>query len=302
MENTTKKMTSTDAIVRMVSAINNDNDGDFYKIVHDFAATLAHGGENRHRILSAIKLKPMRLRRLDDLPHNIKNLLIQGKNEDENVFLTYAIKAFIETLLVEWQHADVYRMHNISPRNKILLHGPTGNGKTTIARHIARRSGLPFIEINSDLVIDSHLGATSGNIYNIIDSIREPSVLFWDEVDSIGSKRGGDIRAAGHENDRMVNSILVNLQKLDDNVIFIGATNRMDVLDAAFLRRFDVKLEVPAPTRQELQRYFFQLMDHYNLREQILGMGLEGINSYSDAKLRATEEARKFLLKSVSNQ
>jgi SpoVK/Ycf46/Vps4 family AAA+-type ATPase len=300
MENKTKKMTSTDVIVRMVNAINNDNDSDFYKAVHEFANTLAYGGDNRHRIQSAIKLKPMRLRKLDDLPSNIKNLLIQGGNEEENVFLTETIRAFIETLLIEWQHTEVYRMHNISPRNKILLHGPTGNGKTTIARYIARRSGLAFVEINSDLVIDSHLGVTSGNIYNIISSINEPSVLFWDEVDSIGAKRGGDNRAAGMENDRMVNSILVNLQKLDDNVIFIGATNRMDALDAAFLRRFDVKLEVPAPTKQELQRYFLQLMDHYNLREQILGMGLEGINSYSDAKLRATESARQFLLKSFS--
>lgn len=298
MDNTAKKMTSTDAIVRMVKAINDDKDGDFYKVVHEFAATLAHGGDNRLRILSAIKMKPERLRKLDNLPNNIKSLLIQGNNEEENVFLTDGIKAFIETLLIEWQHVEVYRMHNISPRNKILLHGPTGNGKTTIARYIARRSGLAFVEINSDLVIDSHIGATSANIYNIIRSINEPSVLFWDEIDSIGSKRGGDSRAAGYENDRMVNSILVNLQKLDDNVIFIGATNRMDVLDAAFLRRFDVKLEVPAPTKHELQGYFLQLMDHYKLREHVLGMSLDGINSYSDAKLRATELARSFLLKS----
>lgn len=298
MDNKTKKMTSTDAIVRMVKAVNDDNDGDFYKVVHEFATTLAHGGDNRHRILSAIKMKPERLRKLDDLPNNIKKLLIQGDNKEENVFLTDGIKAFIETLLVEWKHAEVYRMHNISPRTKILLHGPTGNGKTTIARYISRRSGLAFVEINSDLVIDSHMGATSANIYNIIRSINEPSVLFWDEVDSIGSKRGGDNRAAGYENDRMVNSILVNLQKLNDNVIFIGATNRMDVLDAAFLRRFDVKLEVPAPTKHELQGYFLQLMEHYKLREHILGMSLDGINSYSDAKLIATELARSFLLKS----
>ena len=293
-------MTPTDAIVRMVKAINDSNDGAFYKVANEFAETLANGGYSQGRILSALRMKPMRLRRLDDLPHNIKNLLIQGKNEEENVFLTDTIKAFIETLLIEWQHADVYRMHNISPRNKILLYGPTGNGKTTIARYIARRSGLAFIEINADLVIDSHIGGTSGNIYNIINSISEPSVLFWDEVDSIGMKRGGDNRAAGFENDRMTNSILTNLQKLDNNVIFIGATNRMDVLDPAFLRRFDVKLEVPAPTKQELQRYFLQLMDHYNLREHILGMSLDGINSYSDAKLRATELARQFLLKSFS--
>lgn len=65
--------------------------------------------------------------------------------------------------------------------------------------------------------------------------------MFWDEVDTIGRKRGkGNDSAAGMENERMVNSILVNIEKLSNDVIFIGATNRREVLDSAFLRRFDV--------------------------------------------------------------
>lgn len=290
-----KKMTSTDAIVMMIDAFNKESDADFYKVVHQFVDTLS-GGANRSRIMSAVRLKPTKLRRLDDMPANIKKLLLQYKNEEENVFLTKEVNSFIETLLLEWRHIEAYRFHNISLRNKILLYGPTGNGKTTIARYIARKTELPFIEINSDLVIDSHLGVTSSNIHNIINSVNEPCVIFWDEVDSIGTRRSSRDEAAGRENDRMVNSILTNLQKLNENVIFIGATNRMDVLDAAFLRRFDVKLEIPAPTDEQLTDYFLQLMDYYKLREHIKDISLYGINSYSDAKLRATELARQYII------
>lgn len=295
------KMTPTDAIVRMINAVNQDSDADFYRIVHEYADTLTRGGGARSRIVSAVNLKPTRLRRIDQLPSTVKNLLIQGGNKDENVFLIDSVRECIDTLLLEWENAELYRMHNISPRSKLLLHGPTGNGKTTIARYIARKSGLPFVEINSDLVIDSKLGGTSTNIHSVLSSINEPCVLFWDEVDSIGRKRGGRAEAASYENDRMVNSILINLQKMDDNVIFIGATNRMDVLDSAFLRRFDVKLEIPAPTWDQLCEFTIDLIQYYGLTSHI-NPSIRDIKSYSDAKLRVTEEARKYLLKSIEKQ
>lgn len=289
-------MTSTDAIVRMIKAINEDNEADFYQVAHEFCNTLAYGGDNRARITGAIRLKPTRLRRLDNLPSNIKNLIIQGEQKSENVFLTDEISAFIKILLLEWANMESYRVHNIQPRNKILLHGPTGNGKTTIARYIARTTNLPFIEINSDLVVDSHIGQTSGNIHNILSNIQESCILFWDEVDTIGYKRSGNDKAADRENDRMVNSILINMEKLDYNVIFIGATNRLDILDAAFLRRFDVKLEIPLPTLSQKLKYTEQLLEYYTLSEQIAIPSLIDLNSYSEIKLKITELAREYII------
>lgn len=299
MTTSTKKMSPTDAIVMMIDAVNKGDDGKFYQVVTDFTNTLAFGGGNYHRIRNAVRMKPTRLRKIDDLPSNIKTLLIQQGSEDENVFLPPGIHSLIETLLIEWEHAEVYRLHKIPPRHKILLHGPTGNGKTTIAKYIARKSNLPVVEINSDLVIDSKLGGTSGNIYNIMSSITEPCVLFWDEIDSIGSRRGGDGHAAGTENDRMVNSILINLQRLHKNVIFIGATNRMDILDEAFLRRFDIKMEVPAPSLHQLQEYVVQLTKYHNIQDHVMGCSLDGVVNYSDAKLRLTEKIRSFIISKI---
>src|ERR1700690_580506 len=243
-----KKMPPSEAIQRMILSINAGREGDFYKIAEEFAEGLARGGNNRHKIQNAIRQKPVKLRRLDELPHNVKHLLIQSPQKEENVFLNDHVRDFIKALLFEWENKDAYSLHNIPARNKILLHGPTGNGKTTIARYIARKSGLPFVEINSDSVIDSHIGSTSTNIHNIMNTLKEPCVLFWDEIDSIGYKRGGGEDAAAHENSRMVNSILVNIERIENSVVFIGATNRVEVLDSAFMRRFDLKLEIPAPT------------------------------------------------------
>lgn len=291
-----KKMSPTETIRRLILCINEGKDGDFYRIANEFAEGLSHGGNSRYMIRNAIGQRRMALRKLDELPHNVKGLLIQSPNKDENVFLSSGVREFIRVLLHEWEHKDAYNFHNIQARNKILLHGPTGNGKTTIARYMARQFNLPFVEINSDSVIDSHIGSTSSNIYNVLNTIKEPCVLFWDEIDSIGYKRGGGESAAAHENARMVNSILINIERLADSVVFIGATNRAEVLDAAFLRRFDVKVEIATPTTMEKCLFVDQLLTYHKLPVSIYTEDLTTLDSFSDIKNRIVEIGRAYLL------
>jgi SpoVK/Ycf46/Vps4 family AAA+-type ATPase len=239
------------------------------------------------------------MRSLDDLSSALKKLIIPSEVSDKNVFLNESTRYFIETLVLELQHIQAFEFHNIPVRNKILLHGVTGNGKTTIARYIAKRVKLPFIEIKSDEVIDSHLGSTSSNINMIFNQIKEPCILFWDEVDSIGCKRGGDVKnSAGHENDRITNSILINIEKLDRKVIFIGATNRIEILDSAFLRRFDVQFEILAPTADEKQRFVRQLLDYHKLPIEI--NSVEKLQSYSDIENYVINAARDYILSRIN--
>jgi len=292
-----KKITYTDVIVKMIAAINNDKIGDFYAAADEFGRTLSTSGSNRFKILSAIRQKPPKMMRLDQMPSGLKSLLIQGGQREENVFLNEEVGRVIDTLLSEWKNKDVYDLHKIPVRNKILLHGPTGNGKTTIARYIASKSELPFIEINSDSVIDSKLGSTSSNIHSILNSIQEPCVLFWDEIDSIGIKRGkSDSSSASHENDRMTNSFLTNMERLADRVILIGATNRMSVLDAAFLRRFDLKLEIPAPSNLDKAKFLDQLLSYHQLPQSLHDRSLTQLNSFSEIKEKIMEIGRGYLL------
>lgn len=295
-----KKITANDTIVAMLHNINSDKKELFYKAAEDYLWTLARNGSFHHRIKRLIEEKPQRFVQLENLSNDIKKLITPSiVTDNENVFLNDSTKTLLDELILEWKNADVYKYHNLGIRNKLLLHGTTGNGKTTIAKYIAQLAKLPFVEINSDTIVDSHIGNSGNNIWKIFNQINQPCVLFWDEVDTIGRKRGSSDSAAGMENERMVNSILVNIEKMKNEVIFIGATNRREILDSAFLRRFDVQFELTAPDSSEKVRFAKQMIEYYKLPEHFLG-NLDQYNSYSEIKMMFMDLARKFVLSEIS--
>lgn len=297
----TTKLSANDAITLMIKSINQDSKEDFYKVAEKYCSTFVTGSNVAYTIKRAINEKPQRLISLNDLNADLKKLLQPDNSVNDNVYLNPETQNIITEILTEWQNADVYKFHNLTIRNKILLHGPTGNGKTTIARYIAQQSNLPFVQINSDYVIDSHLGRSSTNINKIFNDIKEPCVLFWDEVDTIGRKRGlGTNSAVGMENERMVNSILVNIEKLANTVIFIGATNRKEILDSAFLRRFDILWELPNPTDQEKTAFANQMLAYYKLPQSYM-VPVNNFSNFSEIKNHFTQQARKHVLSQLKN-
>lgn len=295
----TDKISANDLIIKLVHAINTDRKDAFYKVASEYCSTLT-SGHVKTRLNVAISQKPLQMIQIDSLPNEIKNLLEISRVADENTFVDVEIQAMIDELLKEWNNREVLRKHNIPVRNKILFHGETGSGKTTIARYIAKVANLPFIEVKPELVLDSKLGKTSKSISSILSQIKEPCILFWDEIDTIGKKRADSEGSASYENERMVNTILVQLDKLDNNVIFIGATNRKGVLDIAFLRRFDIETEIPIPTNN-FQKYSFakMLLEYYNLPEEISIIPddvLTESKNFAELKSRITEIARTHIL------
>ena len=286
-------------ITLLVKAVNSDNTSDFYRVVEEYQKTLSPTGEYSKQIKRLLNEKPKRLTHLSSLSDDIKKLVVQREVSGEYIFLNEDVQNFISDLLTEWKHADTLRYHNLPLRNKILFHGPTGNGKTTIARHIAQLTDLPFFEVNADIVIDSRIGNSGANIHKIFNQLQMPCVLFWDEVDTIGRARGkGNDSAAGMENERMVNSILVNLEKLSPDVIFIGATNRRDVLDTAFLRRFDCQFELSAPSNSDKARFAQSLISYYKLPFNGSYNSVE-FNNFSEIKLDMVDRARRFILNTI---
>jgi ATP-dependent 26S proteasome regulatory subunit len=115
-----------------------------------------------------------------------------------------------EELIEEQRRADVLRSHGLEPRHRILLAGPPGNGKTSLAEAIAEALSVPLLTVRYEAVIGSFLGETAGRLRRVFDFARTtPSVLFFDEFDVVGKERG-DIHETG-EIKRVVSSLLLQM-------------------------------------------------------------------------------------------
>jgi SpoVK/Ycf46/Vps4 family AAA+-type ATPase len=155
-----------------------------------------------------------------------------------------ACKEFVE----EQQRADLLRSHALEPRNRILLAGPPGNGKTSLAEAIAGELCLPLLVVRYDGVIGSYLGETAVRLARLMEHVRSRRcVVFFDEFDAIGKERGDEHETG--EIKRVVSSLLLNIDALPSYVVVIAATNHAELLDRAVWRRFQLRLELPPPGR-----------------------------------------------------
>ncbi|VVA20417.1 PREDICTED: cell division [Prunus dulcis] len=139
----------------------------------------------------------------------------------------------------------------------VLLHGPPGTGKTLLAKAIAGEAGLPFFAANGTDFVEMFVGVAASRVKDLFASARKfsPSIIFIDEIDAIGSKRGGpDIGGGGAEREQGLLQILTEMdgfKEFTSQVLVIGATNRLDILDPALLRkgRFDKIIRVGLPSK-----------------------------------------------------
>jgi SpoVK/Ycf46/Vps4 family AAA+-type ATPase len=147
----------------------------------------------------------------------------------------------------EYRKWEVLDRHGIPRRQRILLHGPPGCGKTTAAEAIAAEIGLPLVVVRIDAVVSSYLGETASNLHRVFDYIREGSwVLLFDEFDALGKAR--DDPSEHGEVKRVVTAFLQMLDAFRGSSLMLAATNHEQLLDPALWRRFDEVLEFPHPT------------------------------------------------------
>lgn len=138
----------------------------------------------------------------------------------------------------------------------ILLVGPPGTGKTLLARAVAGEAGVPFFSITGSDFMEMFVGVGASRVRDLFNEAKEraPSVIFIDELDSIGRRRGAGVGGGHDEREQTLNQLLSELDGFEpsENVIVLAATNRPDILDPALLRpgRFDRRVTVDKPTMQ----------------------------------------------------
>jgi cell division protease FtsH len=149
-----------------------------------------------------------------------------------------------------------YRRVGAKIPHGVLLSGPPGTGKTLMARAVAGQARVPFFSVSATEFIEMFVGVGAARIRDLFDRAKKvaPSIIFVDEIDSIGRQRSGNVSIGGNdEREQTLNQLLVEMDGFEANqsVIVIAATNRPDILDAALLRpgRFDRRVEVALPDR-----------------------------------------------------
>ena len=172
----------------------------------------------------------------------------------DDLILPETVRRAVSELVEEQHRAGVLRAHGVEPRHRVLLVGPPGTGKTSLAEAIAEAVAVPLFLVRYESMIGSFLGETAARLKRVFDYARTtPCVLFFDEFDAIGKERG-DVHETG-EIKRVVTSLLMQVDELPSYTVVVAATNHPELLDRASWRRFQFRLPLPMPTSADLARY-----------------------------------------------
>jgi SpoVK/Ycf46/Vps4 family AAA+-type ATPase len=163
-----------------------------------------------------------------------------------DLILSLPAERLTQQLIQEQTRADLLRAQGLQPRHRVLLSGPPGNGKSSLAEAIAEAVALPLLTVRYDALVGAYLGETNARLSRLFEYARTmPCVLFFDEFDAIGKERG-DVHETG-EIKRVVSFLLMQIDQLPSYVIVVAATNHAELLDRAVWRRFQLRIEMPAP-------------------------------------------------------
>jgi len=172
----------------------------------------------------------------------------------DDVELAKSAHDALREVLKEHRHRSRLLAHDLRPRARLFFFGPPGCGKTLTARALGTSLGVPTYVVRFDALVGSYLGQTSirlREVFRFAES--QPSVIVIDEIDAVGRHRGrtGDVG----EMDRVVNSLMQQLELVQPATMLIAASNLAEHLDPALLRRFDFTLEFPRPSRSQLSDF-----------------------------------------------
>lgn len=166
-------------------------------------------------------------------------------------------RILLERFFKEHRHKEMLKENNLTISHKLFLYGPPGNGKTSLASAIAKKMDLPFFIVKLSGVVDSLLGATSKNLSELFDKLKnQDCVLLLDELESLlFSREGLSGDSASKENINIVSSLLQCIDKAPDNIILVTATNNDKLIDHAVKRRFNHIINIGSITQDGIKKY-----------------------------------------------
>lgn len=209
---------------------------------------------------------------LFELPADLKDILIC-----EDVSMSFYEKRYYVTDVQQKLAEKIFRMSDVSQKlmemqipykNATLLYGPPGTGKTMFGKYIAYKKEIPFCYLNFSRVVDSYMGVTSRNIAKAFAyAASNPCVFLLDEVDAISCNRANNLNSgADKEIGRVTITLMQEFDKLPNDVIVLAATNRLDILDKAFISRFPIKQEMLPFTESESRQMVEKFLDDIGYR------------------------------------
>jgi len=171
--------------------------------------------------------------------------------------LNFQIEQIKEVIELPIKFPEIFDSLGVTQPKGVLLHGPPGTGKTLLARAVAYHAGCTFIRLSGSELVQKYIGEGSRMVREVFLMAKEnsPSIIFMDEVDSIGSSRGNNLNSGSDS--EVQRTMLELLNQLDgfhanNNIKILMATNRIDILDPALIRpgRIDRKIKIPNPNTE----------------------------------------------------
>lgn len=248
--------------------------------VYNYANVLADNLEKEgdlsfsKKIRSVLTQKKHRMASLDEFATKPVDLesrmdivdITYPRNSFEQLILSSFVEGEILEFISSYQKRDEILRAGVDMVSSLLLYGPPGCGKTSIARYISYKTGLPLVTARLDALVSSLLGSTAKNIRKVFDyASKRECILFLDEFDVIAKLR--DDKHELGELKRVVNSLIQNIDNFSENSILIAATNHHELLDPAIWRRFSKIITLNKPSKQEITSLVRALMK--NVRNNV---------------------------------
>ena len=228
-----------------------------------------------------------------ELPGNLRGIMlcedVSDSFKENRYYLTENERKISQEIFKMAKVSQKLMEMQIPYKNATLLYGPPGTGKTLFGKYVAYTMNSPFCYLNFSNVVDSYMGATSKNISQAFTYVSaNPCVFMLDEVDVISNNRSNGRDGSAKELNRVTITLMQEFDKLANDVVVIAATNRLDMLDKAFVSRCSMKYEMPPFTEEESKEM---------VRKFLKDVGMEFTDCEVDSIVRSGKDQREIMNK-----